>query len=326
MICETKNILEVNKLNVCFHSSNGTIPVLNDVSFDLERNSSMGLIGESGAGKTLTCLAILKLLPSSLMDNLSGTILYNKINLLGLKEEELRKIRGDRIAIVFQNPLTSLNPSLKIGKQLNEVLIMHRNMSTQKAIHKSVEMLNLVGVDDAEERMNQYPHQLSGGLCQRVMIAMALLCEPDILIADEPTSAIDPMLGVQALSLIRKYQKQLSMSLIIVSHNIGLIKNFTDFVAVMYDGNILERGTPLDVTINPCHPYTNHLIESSADFAPNRVYQFDTTDGIALSKPDKSAGCVYYSQCSKSKSICLTTKPFLSECRHNHWVACFFPE
>lgn len=255
------SLLEVNNLHTSFFTDAGEVKAVNGVSFKLEEGKVLGIVGESGSGKSVTSYSIMQILASSgkIVD---GSIKFRGKELVGCKEEEMRKIRGNHISIIFQDPMTSLNPTLTIGQQLMEAILLHTDRSKKEAYARAVEMLCLVNVNDPEKRMGQYPYEFSGGMRQRVMIAMALACEPDILIADEPTTALDVTIQASILDLMKKIQRELGMAIILITHDLGVVAQMCDEVIVMYAGGICEQGTADEIFYNPCHEYTKGLIQS----------------------------------------------------------------
>lgn len=261
-----KELLQVRELETTFFTDDGAIPAVDHISFSLKEGEILGIVGESGCGKSVTSLSIMGLVPSPPGKITSGEILLDGKDLTKLSQKEMRKIRGQEIAMIFQEPMTSLNPLFTIGNQLTEaILIHHKSWSKKKASARAVEMMKLVGLPRAEELLKEYPHQLSGGMRQRVMIAMALVCDPKILIADEPTTALDVTIQAQILELMKEIQKKSNTSIIFITHDLGVVANVADRVAVMYAGQIVEYGTVEDIFYNPKHPYTWGLLGSMPD-------------------------------------------------------------
>ena len=263
---ENKEILQVKDLAVAFQTYRGKVKAVRNVSFDLKRGQALGIVGESGCGKSVTAHAIMGLLPkeNSIIEN--GQILWQGQNLVNFKDEDLAKIRGNKIAMIFQDPMTSLNPVLTIGTQIKEVLFLHKQLSDKEATEKAVELLNLVGIPFAQKRLKDYPHQFSGGMRQRVMIAMALACEPELLIADEPTTALDVTIQSQILKLLKKINERHHTAILFISHDLGVIRSLCDRVIVMNHGTIVESGSVDDVFFHPKEDYTRRLL----DAIPNR--------------------------------------------------------
>ena len=265
------NILKINNLSVSFNVDNNIVNAVRNVSLNIKKGEALGIVGESGSGKSVTALSILKLLPYPKASHPSGEIFYNNKNILKSSEKELQKIRGNNISMIFQEPMTSLNPLHTIRKQITEVLFLHKKMSKEKAENKALELLNLVGFSDGINRLNDYPHQLSGGQKQRVMIAMALANEPDLLIADEPTTALDVTIQAQILNLLKDLQSKLKMSLIIITHDLTIVKNITDRVIVMTNGQIVESGKTKLIFSKPKHKYTKKLLSSEPKGNPIKI-------------------------------------------------------
>ena len=259
---ENKEILQVKDLAVAFQTYRGKVKAVRNVSFDLKRGQALGIVGESGCGKSVTAHAIMGLLPkeNSIIEN--GQILWQGQDLVNFQDEDLAKIRGNKIAMIFQDPMTSLNPVLTIGTQIKEVLFLHKQLSDKEATEKAVELLNLVGIPFAQKRLKDYPHQFSGGMRQRVMIAMALACEPELLIADEPTTALDVTVQAQILDLLKSLREKLNMSIIMISHDLGVIANICDEVAVMYAGQIVDKANFDYLFYLDHHPFTRGLLIS----------------------------------------------------------------
>lgn len=253
-------ILQVQQLKTYFYLMEGAVPAVEEVSFDLHRGETLGLVGESGSGKSVTALSILRLVPDPPGKIIGGKILFEGKNLLELPEKEMRKIRGNRISMIFQEPMTSLNPVLTIGEQIAEGIVLHERVGKKEAMHQSVEMLRKVEISAPEQRVREYPHQLSGGMRQRVMIAMALALRPDILIADEPTTALDVTIQRQILDLIRKLQEEIGMAVLLITHNLGIIAETAQRVVVMKEGRVVETADVFSLFEKPQHPYTQQLL------------------------------------------------------------------
>ncbi|WP_312471342.1 ABC transporter ATP-binding protein [Neobacillus sp.] len=260
-----EKILQVKDLNISFHTFSGEVKAIRGVSFDLFKGETLAIVGESGSGKSVTTKSIMRLLPEHNSEIKGGEILFNGKDLTKLKDKEMQKIRGHDISMIFQDPMTSLNPTMKIGNQIMEPLIKHQNMSRHAAKERTLDLLKLVGIPKPEIRINQYPHQFSGGMRQRVVIAIALACNPQILIADEPTTALDVTIQAQILELMKDLQKKIDTSIIFITHDLGVVANVADRVAVMYGGKIVEIGTADEIFYNPQHPYTWGLISSMPD-------------------------------------------------------------
>ncbi|WP_042349491.1 ABC transporter ATP-binding protein [Bacillus massiliigorillae] len=260
-----EKILQVKDLNISFHTFNGEVQAIRGVNFDLYKGETLAIVGESGSGKSVTTKSIMRLLPPGNSEVKQGEILFNDKDITKLSEREMQKIRGKDISMIFQDPMTSLNPTMKVGKQIMEPIIKHHKTSKAEAKKRTIELLKLVGIPKPEERFEQYPHQFSGGMRQRVVIAIALACTPKVLIADEPTTALDVTIQAQILELMKKIQEKVDTSIIFITHDLGVVANVADRVAVMYAGKIVEIGTVDDIFYNPQHPYTWGLISSMPD-------------------------------------------------------------
>ena len=260
-----EKILEVKDLNISFHTFSGEVQAIRGVDFDLYKGETLAIVGESGSGKSVTTKSIMRLLPPGNSEIKRGEILFEGKNLAKLSEKEMQKVRGKDISMIFQDPMTSLNPTMKIGKQIMEPILKHHKISKKDAKLRAMELLELVGIPEVEERFNQYPHQFSGGMRQRVVIAIALACDPKILIADEPTTALDVTIQAQILELMKDLQQKIDTSIIFITHDLGVVANVADRVAVMYGGKIVEVGTVDEIFYNPQHPYTWGLISSMPD-------------------------------------------------------------
>ena len=271
------DLLKINNLSVSFNVDNKIINAVKNISLNIKKGEALGIVGESGSGKSVTALSILKLLPYPKAFHPSGKIFYDDKNILKSNEKELQKIRGNNISMIFQEPMTSLNPLHTIKKQITEVLFLHKKLSKKKAENKTIELLNLVGFSDGKNRLDDYPHQLSGGQKQRVMIAMALANEPDLLIADEPTTALDVTIQAQILNLLKDLQTKLKMSLIIITHDLTIVKNITDRVIVMTDGKIVESGKTKLIFSKPKHTYTKKLLSSDPKGTPVKIKKKSTS-------------------------------------------------
>ncbi|WP_066054841.1 ABC transporter ATP-binding protein [Robertmurraya korlensis] len=284
-------ILEVNNLNISFHTFAGEVKAIRGVNFHLNKGETLAIVGESGSGKSVTTKAIMRLLPESNSEIKEGEILFDGKDLTKLTDKQMQGIRGKEISMIFQDPMTSLNPTMTVGKQIMEPIIKHQNMSKSAAKQRAIELLKLVGIPMAEERFKQYPHQFSGGMRQRVVIAIALACNPQILIADEPTTALDVTIQAQILELMKDLQKKIDTSIIFITHDLGVVANVADRVAVMYGGRIIEIGTVDEIFYNPQHPYTWGLISSMPDLdtAEDELYAIPGSPPDLLNPPKGDA-------------------------------------
>jgi len=286
-----ENILEVKDLNISFHTFAGEVQAIRGVNFELKKGETLAIVGESGSGKSVTTKAIMRLLPPGNSEIKSGQILFDGKDLTKLTDRQMQKIRGKDISMIFQDPMTSLNPTMQVGKQIMEPLVKHQNMSKSAAKERALQLLKLVGIPKPELRINQYPHQFSGGMRQRVVIAIALACNPKVLIADEPTTALDVTIQAQILELMKDLQNKIDTSIIFITHDLGVVANVADRVAVMYGGKIVEIGTVDEVFYNPQHPYTWGLISSmpSLDAKEEELYAIPGTPPNLLHPPKGDA-------------------------------------
>lgn len=317
-----EKILEVKNLKTRFKTEEGIITAVDDISFSLEKGKTLGIVGESGCGKSVTALSILRLIPSPPGEIVSGEILYKGKNLLQLPIPDMRKIRGNEISMIFQEPMTSLNPVFTIGDQIIEAVRLHQKASKSVAIEKAIDMLKLVGIPAPEKRVWEYPHQLSGGMRQRVMIAMALSCNPQILIADEPTTALDVTIQAQILELMRKLRQTLGMAMVLITHDLGVVAETADDVIVMYAGKIVEHGPVREIFKNPKHPYTRGLLESIPKLNVKKD-RLDTIPGIVPSLSQLPQGCRFQSRCKYVMDQCKGAEPQLRSVVAGHTIACY---
>lgn len=320
-------LLEVKNLKTQFKTDDGEFFAVDDISFKLEKGKTLGIVGESGCGKSVTSLSVMRLIPTPPGKIASGEIIFNGKNLLTLSEEEMRKIRGNDIAMIFQEPMTSLNPVFTIGNQISEAIELHqKGLSRQQVRTKTIEMLRLVGIPEAEKRVDEYPHQLSGGMRQRVMIAMALSCNPQLLIADEPTTALDVTIQAQILDLIRKLQREFNASMILITHDLGVVAETCDDVAVMYAGKIVEYGSVEDIFYRPKHQYTKGLLNSIPHFETgHRRERLETIKGLVPSMFNLPQGCRFSERCSAVQEDCKRAQPELKPFGGKHYAACIHP-
>jgi oligopeptide/dipeptide ABC transporter ATP-binding protein len=320
----TQPLLEVRNLKTAFQTPMGLIPAVNGITFTLKAGETLGLVGESGCGKTVTALSILRLLPEHSQQ--SGQLMFGGRDLLTLKGPEMRAIRGNRIAMIFQEPMTALNPVLTIGDQISEVLRLHRGLGKAAAWQEAGRGLLRVGIADPEQRLQQYPHQLSGGLRQRALIAMALACEPQLVIADEPTTALDVTIQAQILALIAALQAQLNMALLLISHNLGVVAQITDRVVVMYAGLIMEAASTASIFVAPHHPYTRGLLASvpKLDFRETPA-DLQAIAGQVPNLGDLPAGCPFQARCESAFEKCREMPPWI-QVAEDHGVLCWLYE
>ena len=314
-------LLEVKDLHTSFFIDAGEVKAVNGVSFNLERGKVLGIVGESGSGKSVTAYSIMQILAGT-GKIVSGSIKLDGQELVGAGEKVMKTVRGNKVSIIFQDPMTSLNPTYTIGHQLMEAITLHTDRNKKQAYDRAVEMLRLVNINEPEKRMQQYPHEFSGGMRQRIMIAMALACEPDILIADEPTTALDVTIQAQILELMKSLQEELGMAIIMITHDLGVVAQLCDEVIVMYAGSICEQGTADEIFYNPCHEYTKGLMRSipTADTAGSKLQPITGTPIDLLNMPK---GCPFAPRCNAAMKICLQERCQRMEINEDHAAACW---
>ena len=314
-------LLEVNDLHTSFFTPAGEVKAVNGVSFYLDHGKVLGIVGESGSGKSVTAYSIMQILEKT-GKIVSGSIKYEGQELVGIGEQGMKKIRGNKISIIFQDPMTSLNPTYTIGHQLMEAIMLHTNRNKKQAWDRAVEMLRLVNVNEPEKRMKQYPYEFSGGMRQRVMFAMALACEPDILIADEPTTALDVTIQAQILELMQSLQKELGMAIIMITHDLGVVAQMCDEVIVMYAGSICEQGTADEIFYNPKHEYTKGLIRSIPTI-DNDGQKLEPIAGTPIDLLNMPTGCPFAPRCDAAMKICLKERCKRMQINDMHQAACW---
>lgn len=316
------SLLRVENLQTYFKRDEAIVKAVDGVSFELEKGEILGIVGESGSGKTVTCLSLMKLLPQPPAYYPGGKILFQGEDILGMPIEKLRQIRGNRISMIFQDPMSSLNPFLKIETQLLEVLTHHKKQSHDQALKSAIEMLDRVGISEADQRIKQYPHQFSGGMRQRVMIAMALLCRPDLLIADEPTTALDVTIQAQILDLMKELNREFGTSVILITHNLGVAAGMTQKIAVMYAGRIVEQTSTEKLFENPAHPYTHALLESIPRLDQSK-HKLSPIPGLPPDLSNLPSGCPFHPRCSKAVSKCKEQYPEYVHLDQDHYARCW---
>lgn len=316
-------ILKINDLKVYFDTDEGLVKAVDGVDLQIMKGTTLGLVGESGCGKSVTCLSIPRLIPSPPGIIAGGNVIYKGRNLLGLPEKDMEAIRGNDISMIFQEPMTSLNPVFTVGDQIKEAIMLHQNKTSAEAMELTVSILNKVGIPSPEIRINEYPHQMSGGMKQRIMIAMALSCNPEILIADEPTTALDVTVQAQILALMQSLQDDSGMSILLVSHDLGVVANIAGYVAIMYASKIAEYGSVEDIFDNPRHPYTLGLFTSIPVIGEKKesLYVIPGNVPNPLAFPD---GCKFWPRCAFSEDMCRVNEPLLESVSPGHTVACHF--
>jgi peptide/nickel transport system ATP-binding protein len=314
-------LLEVRDLETGFYTDDGIVKAVGGVSFPVYRGKTLGVVGESGCGKSVTALSIMRLLsyPGRIV---GGQILFEGKDLASLPDEDMRHIRGNAISMIFQEPMTSLNPVFTIGNQISEAVILHQKKSKEEARQRTLEMLKRVKIPAAETRIDEYPHQLSGGMRQRVMIAMALACNPKLLIADEPSTALDVTIQAQILDLMRELQREFHMSIMIITHDLGVVAELSDYVAVMYASKVVEYADVKTLFSNPLHPYTQGLFRSRPALGTPRGEKLKIIPGMVPNPLHFPSGCKFHPRCPKAVEACKVNEPELRELEPGHWVRC----
>ena len=322
----SENLLSIKNLKTHFSVGKSVVKAVDGVSFNLEAGKTFAIVGESGSGKSITALSIMGLLPNNLAETERGEILFDNKNLIDLEENEMRKIRGNRISMIFQEPMTSLNPVYDLSYQISETIILHQKKSKEQARKIAIEMLDLVGIPEPQKRIDSYPHELSGGMRQRAMIAMALSCNPKILIADEPTTALDVTIQAQIIDLMQELQKKLGMSIIFITHDLGVVSEISDHVMVMYLGNVMEIAETSELFNNPLHSYTKSLIDIAPQIS-NEKREIKLLRGEIPSPTNPPSGCVFRTRCPNPGIDCKggDIEMGLIEAKPGHWVdqCCF---
>ncbi|MGL4606233.1 MAG: ABC transporter ATP-binding protein [Eubacteriaceae bacterium] len=318
------NLLEVKKLNIDFSNGNQSVRVVSNVSFSLGQHECLGIVGESGSGKSVTSLGIMGLLPKK-GSEIQGEIFLKDTNLLQLSEKEMEGIRGNKIAMIFQEPMTSLNPIQTCGRQIMEPILLHTKATKKEAENRALELLELCGIPDAKQRLKEYPHQLSGGMRQRIMIAMALACNPDLLIADEPTTALDVTIQAQILSLMKDIHKKTKMGIIMITHDLGIVSDFCDRVIVVYTGEVVESAPVKELFSSPLHPYTQGLINALPKLT-DQDSKLEAIEGMLPDASDMPVGCRFNPRCKYATERCRKEKPVLRKLSEGRTVRCFLLE
>ncbi|CAM3717417.1 ABC transporter ATP-binding protein [Mesobacillus zeae] len=318
-------ILEVQNLHVSFKTFGGNVQAVRGVSVDLYKGETLAIVGESGCGKSVTFQSVMRLIPEPPGSIDSGSIFYKNKDLSKLSDKQMRKIRGKDISMIFQDPMTALNPTLTVGDQITEGLIEHNSMSKRAACKLAVNMLELVGIPDPDTRLNQYPHQFSGGMRQRIVIAMALVCQPEILIADEPTTALDVTIQAQILELFKEVQEKTGVSIILITHDLGVVAQAADRIAVMYAGKIVETGGRRDIFYSPQHPYTKGLLHSvpRLDLDDQELVPIHGTPPDLFSPP---LGCPFAARCNEAMEVCTKIYPYRTQLSDGHHVECWLQD
>lgn len=318
----SKNVLEINNLKTVFKSRGQEVQAVRGVSFSVGEGEIVGLVGESGSGKSVTMKAVLGILPEN-AEISSDSLTLNGVDLSKLNEDEYRKMRGKDMTMIFQDPMTALNPLVKVGKQLEEVILRHSNCSKAEAKKKAVEMLDKVGIPTPEQRVKQYPHEFSGGMRQRVLIAMALACEPKLLIADEPTTALDVTIQAQILDLLKELEGEYHTSIVLITHDMGVVATVCSKIAIMYGGLIMEAGTAEEIFYDPKHPYTKALLRAIPSLDLKEGERLQSIDGLPPSLVNPPKGCPFAERCEFATERCQTAMPEYKQFSETHRAMCF---
>ncbi len=320
---QNKLLLEVKNLKTWFYTPDGIVKAVNGISYTLHEGEALGLVGESGCGKSVSAMSLMRLIPTPPGRIVEGEVWFDGRDLLKLNDEGIRRIRGNDIAMIFQDPMTSLNPVLTIGRQIAEALELHKGMNRSESRKRTIELLDLVGIPSARSRVDDYPHQFSGGMRQRVMIAMALSCDPKLLIADEPTTALDVTIQAQILELIKRLRQELGMAVILITHDLGVVAGVADKISVMYAGHIVEAAPAEELFSNPRMPYTLGLLRSIPRIDEPRKEKLIPIEGLPPDLIDAPAGCPFVPRCTYKVDRCVEENPTLEPVRPGHTIACW---
>ncbi|MDD5339167.1 MAG: ABC transporter ATP-binding protein [Dehalococcoidales bacterium] len=319
---DQKPLLDIRNLSTQFHTQDGIVKAVDGVSYNVKRGETIALVGESGCGKTVSALSILRLIPDPPGKIASGEIIFDGQDLLKLPIEAMTDIRGDKISMIFQEPLTSLDPVLTIGRQITEALERHRDMNGKEAEEEAIRLLKIVGIPQPDRRIKDYPHQFSGGMRQRAMIALAISCEPQLILADEPTTVVDVTIQAQLLELIRNITKDLNTALILITHNLGIVARYAHRVYVMYAGHIIEHGSSTDIYHHACHPYTQGLLGSVPRLDEPRKMRLKPIEGQPPDLIAPPKGCAFAPRCDRAMEACYKGRPPMVEITPDHYTAC----
>jgi len=319
-------LLQVENLHVTFQTHGGQVQAVRGVSFSLNKGETLAIVGESGCGKSVTARSVMRLIPEHTGKITDGQILLDGLDLCKLTEKEMRELRGSQISMIFQDAMTSLNPTISIGEQIMEGIIRHQKISRKEARAQAIEMLNLVGIANPEQRLKQYLHEFSGGMRQRIMIAIALVCRPAILIADEPTTALDVTIQAQILELFKSIQKKTGISIIIITHDMGVVAKLADKVSVMYAGKVVESGPTRQIFYQPQHPYTKGLLASMPRLDDDRSQPLRPIPGTPPDLFAPPAGCAFAARCDYALEVCRLHQPEVTDLAHEHYVSCWLQD
>ncbi|WRO23454.1 ABC transporter ATP-binding protein [Metallumcola ferriviriculae] len=317
-----EKLLQVKNLKTHFFTKEGVVKAVDGVDFDVEKGQTLGIVGESGSGKTITVMSLLRLIPQPPGKIVDGEVLFKGEDLLKKTEKQMRKIRGNEISMIFQDPMTSLNPVMTVGQQIIEAVTYHQKVTKKKARKKAIEALGLVGIPEPSQRVDDYPHQFSGGMRQRAMIAMALACNPELLIADEPTTALDVTIQAQILELMQKLQSDLGTSILLITHDLGVVAESCHQVLVMYAGNPVEKADVESIFEKPRHPYTLGLLHSLPKLGEEQRERLRPIEGNPPNLSSLPDGCNFAPRCDRAEEICLKSEPRVKEVEPGHWVSC----
>lgn len=318
-----KDLVVVNNLKTYFYTEGGVVRAVDDVSFKIRKGETVCIVGESGCGKSITAMSMMRLIPKASGKIEGGEILFEGNDILKLSENDIRDIRGNKISVIFQEPMTSLNPVFTIGNQMEETILLHQNIDKAGARKKAIDMLNLVGISRPDQIVESYPHELSGGMMQRVMIAMAISCNPALLIADEPTTALDVTIQAQILDLMRDLKSKTNTSIMLITHDLGVVAEMADYVVVMYAGKVVEEAGVLDLFKKPLHPYTQGLLDSKPSLT-QETKRLNSIPGQVPNPTRMPEGCYFHPRCSKAMDICRQKQPELKELADGHKIACWY--
>ncbi|MBR2742087.1 MAG: ABC transporter ATP-binding protein [Clostridia bacterium] len=316
-----ENLLEIRDLEVSFGGSKNRVNVIRGLNIEVKRGETLGIVGESGSGKSVTSLAVMGLLPPH-SSHIKGEVMFEGENLLAMSSRALEKIRGNKIAMIFQEPMTSLNPIQTCGSQIMEPLMLHLGMKKKEAAARALELLKLCGISAPEQRMKEYPHQMSGGMRQRVMIAIALACNPSLLIADEPTTALDVTIQAQILELMKELKSKINMSIMMITHDLGIVADSCDRVVIMYTGQIFESAPTAELFADPLHPYTKGLL-NAIPMLDKKKDRLESIDGMVPDADKMPRGCRFHPRCTAATEKCKNAVPRLTKCGENRYVRCF---